>query len=245
MASTKKTASPRPPGPDAASTAVWQRALSVYPGRPTPTATEIAVKGFEVADAEGLAAVSVKRVAGRLGLPATRLASYLLDQDDLLDLMLDAAIGEVDLSTDRELPWDVQLTALAVATRALVTKHAWLATLLVSRPLAGPNGLAYTERALAALSPLDADVVTKAKCVNSVLALVCGYVRGEASSRHRAVNGAGRGAALAAYLTSTVDDERYPNLAILFAQPGELSSDAAFADGLADLLRGIAARLSA
>ena len=66
---------------------------------PAHTREEIAAAAIALADAEGIAAVTMRRVAAAIGLTAMSLYNYLPRKDDLYDLMLDTALGELDLDT--------------------------------------------------------------------------------------------------------------------------------------------------
>jgi AcrR family transcriptional regulator len=207
------------------------------------TRREIAAAAFAVAEAENLQSVSIKRVAGRLGIPALRLEGYLADRSELLDLMVDEALGEVEVAGIPETAdWRSQLWQIASALRGAVQRRPWLSGLLGLRAPSGPNGLRFTERCLQAMAFLGPDIATAAQCVESVIVFVCGSVRPDSvavPSRPRTAP-----AALAAYLAAEVTPETYPRLAQLLSSPSALSSDDAFAAGLTYLLSGMATELA-
>jgi AcrR family transcriptional regulator len=207
------------------------------------TRREIAAAAFAVAEAENLQAVSIKRVAGRLGIPAIRLEGYLADRAELLDLMVDEALGEVEIAGIPETAdWRSQLWQIATALRGAVQRRPWLSGLLGLRPPSGPNGLRFTERCLQAMAFLGTDIGTAAQCVESVIVFVCGSVRpGAVAVPVRRPNAP---AALAAYLAAEVTPQAYPRLSQLLANPSALSPDEAFAAGLTYLLSGMAGELA-
>lgn len=239
--------SPTSPPRSVSTTLLWERPLPISRDRSARlTREEVAHAGFAIAETENLQAVSPKRVASRLGVPATRLETYLASRDDLLDLMLDIAFGEIDMpaarSTDDAADWRTELTEIALATHATARRHPWLVQLIGTRPPTGPNGLRYTERMLAAVGGVGLDISTMAECVNAMLAFVCGYAQIE-PGQSRATNGHGHQDAQ--YLAEVVAGPGYPNLARLFTEAANLTSEDAFSSGLTYLLDGIERRIAA
>lgn len=222
---------------------VWERRLPMSRDRTSVlTRHEVAAAAFAVAETENLQAVSIKRVAGRLGIPAVRLQNYLADRSELLDLMVDEALGEIDIDSVLDsASWQVQLWQIAHAVRAGVQRRPWLSGLLGLRAPSGPNGLRFTERMLAATSGLGVDIASAAHCVQAVLSYVCGSVRPDAVS---APTGQASPAALAAYLATQVTPDRFPMISKLFDNAAAITGDEAFDTGLTYLLAGMAVDLT-
>ena len=103
-------------------------ALAVHRAAAGHSRDEITAAAVAIADREGLDAVSMRRVAARLGTGAASLYRYLESREDLLD------IGEQE--------------------RAIMRRHPWLPPLLTIRPVLGPNGLVLLEHVLEALAPI-------------------------------------------------------------------------------------------
>ena len=203
----------------------------------TPSASSIA-------ESENLLAASVKRVANRLGVPAPRLEQYLPSRDDLFELMLDVALGEVKLAdAPDDADWRAQLAELAEATYTLACQHPWLVELIGGRPPSGPNGLRYVERALTAFARTGLDPTTAALCFNAVLSYVSGCVRTEV--QYKDPMAGDRAEDKARYLTDTISGADYPYLSALLSDSANVTNDASFAHGLACLLDGIALRVEA
>ncbi|MGV4986878.1 TetR/AcrR family transcriptional regulator [Streptomyces sp. NPDC001709] len=97
-------------------------------------------------DAEGLAKFSMRRLAAELNVTAMSLYWYVDTKDDLLELALDAAFGELRLpDPDAEgEDWREQLRALATEYRALLVRHPWLSPLAGRYLNMGPNSLAFS-----------------------------------------------------------------------------------------------------
>ncbi|MFI9809806.1 TetR/AcrR family transcriptional regulator [Streptomyces sp. NPDC052301] len=97
-------------------------------------------------DAEGLAKFSMRRLAAELSVTAMSLYWYVDTKDDLLELALDAAMGELPLpDPDAEgEDWRGQLRGLATEYRALLVRHPWLSPLAGRYLNIGPNSLAFS-----------------------------------------------------------------------------------------------------
>lgn len=104
--------------------------------------TEVTVR---LLDAEGLAGFSMRRLAAELNVTAMSLYWYVDTKDDLLELALDAAFGELRLpAPDADADWRDQLRRLATEYRALLVRHPWLSPLAGTFLNIGPNSLAFS-----------------------------------------------------------------------------------------------------
>ncbi|WP_345068812.1 TetR/AcrR family transcriptional regulator C-terminal domain-containing protein [Leifsonia kafniensis] len=136
-------------GPPAASAA-----LKSVRSRPTtsPTATLIVTTAIAIADAEGLAAVSMRRVAAELGVATMSLYRHVADKDDLVLRMMDAVLRERELAPSPAGPWRDSLETAGRMLWATFRRHTWLAPALsLTRPQPIVGGMAYAEWVLAAL----------------------------------------------------------------------------------------------
>ena len=146
---------------------IWAR---VEPsGRRAPhSRADIAQAAIAVADAEGIDAVSMRRVARELGLGTMSLYHYVRGKDELIDLMGDAILGG-QLVDDAELRkgWRRALSAIAIATRRNFERHPWIIGAMQPRPRAvpGPNSLRHFDQSVAAVAEIDVDVKTKMEIV--------------------------------------------------------------------------------
>jgi AcrR family transcriptional regulator len=218
---------------------LWQRHLPrTRVGSPSLTPEQIASAALDIADRQGLPAVSVKRVAAKVGVPATRLERYLTSREDLFDLMLDAAYGEIELPKPSKAGWQSDLRKLAYSVRATAARHEWMALLIGNRAPCGPHGLRFTEHLLATAAPAGLDPVRMAHATNALLAFVVGSVRLETHSPEDVVE-PGRHNRIAVYLTETVVD--YPTLGLVLNSTAAVTGADAFEVGLDFVLAGIAA----
>ncbi|MBB5082473.1 TetR/AcrR family transcriptional regulator [Nonomuraea endophytica] len=104
--------------------------------------------GIELADAEGLAAVSMRRVAERLGYTTMSLYRHVPGKAELVDLMRDTALGtEPDLGPPRG--WRADTEAWARSGLEFYRRHPWLLESAGVRHVPGPNSIAGFEQALA------------------------------------------------------------------------------------------------
>ncbi|GAA1131962.1 TetR/AcrR family transcriptional regulator [Kribbella jejuensis] len=118
--------------------------------KPAITLTEIAEAAIAIADAEGLDAVSMQRVAGDLPVTKMALYRYVPGKTELVAVMSDLAMGAPPAAPDK--PWREALHAWALDLYEGFTRHPWLLQSTIGRRLLGPNELAWMERGLGALT---------------------------------------------------------------------------------------------
>lgn len=153
----------------------WGRAEMPTRGpRAGLSASAIVAAAIEIADADGLAAVSMSRVAERLGYTPMSLYRHVPSKEDLLALVQDAALGD----PPPEAPptgdgWRAGLAAWARDVAAAYRAHLWVLDIPISGPPAMPRQIGWLERALAILadSPLPLDERL------SVVLVLSGYSR--------------------------------------------------------------------
>jgi AcrR family transcriptional regulator len=121
---------------------------------------EIVAAATEVADEGGVDALTMTAVARKLGpYTAMSLYRYVVSKDGLVDLMLDAAIGEVVVPDEPGPDWRGELHALADSSWEMVKRHLWYAQLVQTRPSLGPNTMHRTEFILSVVVGKGASVV--------------------------------------------------------------------------------------
>jgi len=223
---------------------VWERPEP--PNRPVlaPLSRErIVGAAIRLADADGLEAVSLRKVAAALDVGPMRLYGYIATKDELLDLMVDAVHAEIRPTGDG---WREVLCSLAETTRQAAHQHEWIADLIGGRPHLGPHALARGEAVLAAMGAVDVDIVMPV--VAAVDAYVIGAVRREIAER-RAERATGMNkrqwqAAFGPYLERAFATGRFPALATVVRDGAHLDANQTFHSGLDFLLDGIEARVS-
>ncbi|GAB3950738.1 GntR family transcriptional regulator [Micromonospora vulcania] len=198
-----------------------------------------------IADAEGLPALSMRRIATELDVPTMSLYRHVRGKEQLLLLMADAAFAGHQLPHTFPPGWRAQLELLCRLQWSIYRRHPWLAQVIsLTRPLLAPNAVAHTERALAALAGHGLDEHTQLHLV----AALANHVRGTAVNLEREAE--------AEQDTGLTDDEwmlaqadvftalltagEFPHLARLNRAPVDLNVDSLFEFGLQRLLDGVA-----
>jgi AcrR family transcriptional regulator len=225
---------------------IWERPEP--PSRPAlaPLSRELIVDAaIALADADGLTAVSLRKVAAVLDAGPMRLYGYLSTKDELLDLMVDTVYGEILPPEPGD--WRAALRSLAHQLRAAARRHPWFADLIGGRAGLGPNTLAHMEGALAALDGLG-DIDTVLSVFNVVTAYAIGAIRKEVADR-RAEAASGMDErqwqrTIGPYLSRVLATGRYPTLVALVRDAAHPPPDAVFDAGLDYVLDGVAARLA-
>ncbi|MDX6329246.1 MAG: hypothetical protein QOI83_1629 [Streptomycetaceae bacterium] len=213
---------------------IWARPERAGHGpRPTYTRGEIADAAVRIADADGIGAVSMRRVAAEIGCGTMSLYNYVPRKEDLYELMIDAFSGEYDLPEQPSGDWRANMLMVAVQARALIHRHPWLPGLLSPVHGFSPNGLRYLEFCLAALEGLPAGNGTKMELIAMINGVVTAFVGNELAAAERARafpwSPDEEQAARGAYLARQISSGQYPRLAGILAEAaGPIDYDAAF-----------------
>jgi AcrR family transcriptional regulator len=204
-----------------------------------------------LADEAGLAAVTMRAVAERVGVSTMSVYTYVPGKAELIDLMVDTLYLRMPRGAWRGPSWRRRLTRVAETNLELLTAHSWLTEVAaLSRPPLGPGLMAKYEHELAAFDETGlADVDTDA-----ALAYLLGFVQAHARARHdaerattdTAMSDAQWWAANQPVLARALDPEAYPRAVRVGSAAGEAqnaawSADRAWRFGLARTLDGLAA----
>ncbi len=238
-----------PHPPRAAPVAARRRAEE--PSEESAARRRLVRAGVAIADAEGAAALTMRRLAAELGTSAMSLYRHVQNRDQLLALMVDAAYAEAQLPTPAPPGWRSCLELSARAQWRLYQEHPWLAaTMNLARPLLAPNGMRHVEWALAALEGLGLDAGTRMHAAVSLF----GFVRGcavdlateQEAGRASGVTGDQWMQVQEARMAALLSDGTFPAFTAARAEPGlDLSGESLFAFGLARHLDGLAALIAA
>ncbi|MFJ5059598.1 TetR/AcrR family transcriptional regulator [Streptomyces nigra] len=148
--------------------------------KPGLTLDRIVETAVEVADRDGIGALSMRRIAAELGTGAMSLYRYVPGKAELLDLMLDRVQRvSADAAELGDGGWRSALEALGRATLALYRRHPWLLEVNQSRPILGPSALDGMEKVLSRIKPMG---LTDPELL-SVIIMIDGYVVGAARTQ--------------------------------------------------------------
>jgi AcrR family transcriptional regulator len=144
--------------------------------RPAHTRADIARAALEIADSQGFDAVSMRRVAERLGAGTMTLYHYVRNKDELIALMSDAVMAEVvvpegELSDD----WRQALTQIANRSHDAFKAHHWVFQRMSDDGVPGPNGMRHFEQSLQAVVGLGLDRDQTFEVIGQVDDYVFGY----------------------------------------------------------------------
>ncbi|MEV1291451.1 TetR/AcrR family transcriptional regulator [Pseudonocardia sp. NPDC049635] len=209
------------------------------------TVEQLVDAAMQVAEQDGVRALSMRRVAARLGVGAATLYTYVPNRAALLALMADTSIGRVPLPHTRPGGWRERTEAWAVEEMAGFREHPWLVEIDDSR-FVGPHAFAWTDSAIRVFDGTGLDHAAALTVVQAV----SGHVRGHvplviAEDRAREwtdPDGRSWRSAQEAFLaTRGPEPGRFPAIEAMAGPP---TAVAAFEAGLAWLLDGVELRIS-
>ena len=228
---------------------IWTRTRTAAPARETLSRTQIVRVAIELLDTEGLAGLSIRKLAAKLDSGATSLYWHVRTKDDLIDLVIDEIYGEVDVPEPELAGWRTGAVLFAHSLRAAVLRHAWLPEVVYSRPSIGPNAMSLGARGIvlfgaAGFAGRDVD-----NAMGSVMAFVIGSSSAEVSVR-TTINKAGKSmedwaGEIFELARSTTGDQPEMQESLRRRSGGDVDSmhNEAFAFGLDSLLDGLEVRL--
>jgi AcrR family transcriptional regulator len=200
-----------------------------------------------VADAEGLPAVSMRRLASELGVAAMSLYRYVGNKEELVLLMADAVFSEINVSTFDGADWRTRLEAVSRAQWAMSRRHAWVPSVMsLTRPLLAPNGMVLTEWSMRAVHDAGCDLVTALRVSVSLAGFVLGLALSvqldTEAERETGLTSDEWMQAQDAAFEGIMASGRFPMLAGVGQIPDfDLDLDSLFETGLALMLDGFAA----
>lgn len=222
---------------------LWEpREIQKRGPRPALSLAAVIEAGVAIADAEGLAGVSMAKVAERLGYTTMSLYRYVSNKDELLLFMANAANAEAPPEPQPD-SWRDGLLSWAKGIFGVYRRHRWLLQVPISGPPAGPAQLMWMEAGLANLAALDLHDGVKLQ----IIQLLHGYARGEAQlsndldSLDPDANTAQRYGQI---LRAVTTPETHPSLGRLLDSgvldaPAEYDEDADLGFGLETILDGV------
>ncbi|MFK3983340.1 TetR/AcrR family transcriptional regulator [Micromonospora sp. NPDC050397] len=220
--------------------------------RPAPrtglTVDRIVDTAIALADTDGLAALSMRKLAERLGVGVMSLYTYVPSKAELIDVMLDTVLGRMERPEPVDAEWRTRLEQIARENLTTYQRHPWMLEVAVQRPPMGPHLIAKYDYELRALADLGLTEVE----MDSVLTLLLGYVAGAARGaveadlvrRRTGMTDEQWWEVQAPLLAEVLDPDRYPVASAVGSAAGEANQGAyeptrAFEFGLQRVLDGI------
>jgi AcrR family transcriptional regulator len=202
------------------------------------TREQVLAAARNVVEADGVEALTMRRLAERLGVAPNTLYSHYPDKAAMLDAVLDSLLAEIDLpdvTTDQD--WRSGLVALMEASRSMLLRHADLLPHLLSRPMRGPNASRLAEATLGLLARGGIDGPPAVDALRALLTFTFGSVVLDAP-RRREPDPAGRETQSIGAFAGRGDMPRVAALAVPLSRPPAAD---AFARSLRWLIDGIVA----
>ncbi|RZS37738.1 TetR family transcriptional regulator [Herbihabitans rhizosphaerae] len=218
---------------------LWGTRDRPRPGpKPSMSVEAIVTVAIACADAEGLATLSMQRIADELGYTKMSLYRYVPGKAELVALMLDTALGPPPDLADAGDGWRPKLRAWALHLWTAGNRHPWWLEAAIGPRVLGPNEMGWLESGLGALvdtglpygERLDT-IVLLTSHVRGLIQQTAGAPRPEHDLR----------AAIASVLSEHGD--RYPEVVAALGGSGSGSSDEALEFGIDRILDGLAAHL--
>lgn len=128
-----------------------------------------------VADAEGIEAVTMRRLARELEIEAASLYHHVAGKAEILDGLVDLVSAEIELPAPTE-DWRSGIRQRARNTRAVLRRHPWAVALMASRTTPGPATLRVLEAGIRCFRQGEFSVAAAAHAVSAVDSYVHGFV---------------------------------------------------------------------
>lgn len=165
----------------------------------------------DLADAQGLDSLSMRRLSRELGGGAMSLYNHVASKDDLLDGMVDAVFAEIDLPTAQD-QWRAAMRERALSVRTALRRHPWAAGLMDSRTSPGRATLRHHDAVLGCLRGAGFPVALAAHAYSVLDSYIVGFALGEQSLPFDTPEESARVAHL---ILAQLPAEEYPHLAEL------------------------------
>jgi AcrR family transcriptional regulator len=145
------------------------------PSRAPLTRERALATAVALADAEGIAALSMRRLARELGIEAMSLYHHVANKEDILDGMIELVFGEIELPPEAA-EWKTAMRVRAESARAAMTRHPWAISLMQSRSAPGPATLRHHDAVLGCCRAAGFSVAMAAHAFSLVDSYIYGFV---------------------------------------------------------------------
>ena len=196
---------------------------SVRGPKPRISLHDVVAAGVAISDAEGLAALSMRKVASRLGVGPMSLYTYVPGRSELVELMIDHVYGDHALP-EPELPWQQRVEQWARETWRIYDAHPWLLDYNMARLPIGPHVLDVSEALYAALFTAGFAGAENVAISNLIQWQLLGAARSMISdadeARHTGVSAEAYWDSRASFWDTYFDWNRYPTMAAIWEAGG-------------------------
>ena len=186
------------------------------------TPDDVVQAAMQIADEDGLSAVTMQAVAARIGFTTMATYRYFPNKEALFDAIVDAGLGSPPRPTEPRAHWREEIAQWSRAKRAMLCARPWLAELPFVAAPHGPNWLSWLE----ALTVPLASTGLSSPDIGEMLGVVDGFTRGAsdtavslARSRARGMSDQQWAAAVGADLGRAIGDPRFPQFAAVLTTP--------------------------
>jgi AcrR family transcriptional regulator len=225
---------------------MWEdRSPATRGPKPAFSPEQVVQAAIEIADEDGLGAVTMHAVAARLGFTTMALYRYFPSKETLYDAIVDAGMGLPPTATEPRGDWRAEVTRWAHAKRAMLCARPWLAELPFVAAPHGPNWLSWLE----ALAEPFSRIGLNPPDIGQMISVIDGYTRGAsdtsislARARARGITEKEWAAAVGADLGRAINDPRFPKFAAILTAPSDgkpRTLEESFDFGLQRVLDGI------
>ena len=209
------------------------------------TPDDVVQAAMQIADEDGLSAVTMQAVAARIGFTTMATYRYFPNKEALIDAIVDAGFGLPPTPSEPRAHWREVLARWSRAKRAMLCARPWLAELPFVAAPHGPNWMSWLE---SATEPLTATGLSSPD-IGEMIGVIDGFTRGASDTAISLARARARGltdqqwaAAVGADLGRAIGDPRYPKFAALLTTPSNgrpRSMDESFEFCLQRVLDGI------
>jgi len=230
---------------------VWTRPQRAKRETPSLSRDQIVAVARELLDADGIDALSMRKLGTRLNAGATSLYTHVSNKDELIELVVDQVYGEVEVPAVENGDWRAAATRCAHSLRETFLRHPWIVSVLGASGVAylGPNLMRMSEDLLGVFEQGGFDLPSADRSMSTLIAYVIGIATAEAAWLTTVARSGRSEEEWVRQLLPAAEQavQPYPRLRKLYAaqaaeEPGATREDG-FDLGLASVLDGLEARL--
>ena len=212
------------------------------PARSRISQEDLIQSAIQVLDDEGFDGLTMRRVAGHLGIKAASLYNHVRNKGELLALVADTLCGQI-AELEKRGPWRQQLETVAIQFRQVLLAHRDGARVLAATPPLGPMRLRIMEQILNALVTAGFSAVEATDAASVHNSYVVGFVLDETLGRPRDARSVRRMSAETKRWFQSLSIAEYPTIVSLADQLADATPDERFQFGVRALLDGYEIRL--